>query len=126
MFLVLAGSTAEVQTRLHQSFAGQSARTGAEDTGEKETGECDRPTVRCCCQAEERPQCPVYLSERYCARSHPYLSHPLYYFLHMTFIFFLKGVPNPLKSSSETQNTKFALALDRVVHYNYSIKCNCI
>lgn len=76
-FWFLAGCTAEIQTRLHQSFPGQSARAGAKGTGEEGAGGFVRPTVGCCCQAEESPQCLVYLSEWYCASSPLHLSHPL-------------------------------------------------
>lgn len=75
IFLVLAGSTAEIQTRLHQPFPGQSARAGAKGTRE------EGPAVACCSHAEESPQRPIHFSERYCASSHSHLSHPLYYSL---------------------------------------------
>lgn len=81
MFLVLAGSAAEVQTRLHQSFPVQSARAGAKEMGEEGAGGFSRPTVRCCSQAEEAeesPQCQAYPSQWYCASSHPHLAHQLY------------------------------------------------
>lgn len=81
MFLVLAGSAAEVQTRLHQSFPVQSARAGAKEMGEEGAGGFSRPTVRCCSQAEEAeesPQCPACPCQWYCASSHPHLSHQLY------------------------------------------------
>lgn len=76
MFLFLAGSTAEVQTRLHQSFPGQTARAGEEGPGEEGSGRFSTAAVGCCCQAEESPRCPLYLSEWYRASSsHPHLSH---------------------------------------------------
>lgn len=64
-FLVLTGCAAEVQTRLHQSFPGQSARAGAKDTGEEGAGAFGRPAVESCSPAEESPQGPIYLAQRY-------------------------------------------------------------
>lgn len=99
-FMVLAGSTAEVQTRLHQSFPGQSARAGAKGTGE------EGPTVGCCSQAEESPQRPVHLSDRYCAKSHPHLSHSLYYSLSL---YSCSGcLPHDKITNIQTQNTEQA------------------
>lgn len=78
-FLVLAGRAAEVQTRLHQSFPGQTARAGAKDTREEGAGTFGRPAVESCSQAEESPQGPIHLVERYMpASTPPHVSHPLY------------------------------------------------
>ena len=78
MSLVLAGGASEVQTGLHQSFPGPAARAGAEDAGEEGAGGHGGHAVGPrCSQAQESPQRPHYLSERYCASSHPHLSQPL-------------------------------------------------
>ena len=78
MSLVLAGGASEVQTGLHQSFPGPAARAGAEDAGEEGAGGHGGHAVGPrCSQAQESPQRPGYLSERYCAGSHPHLSQPL-------------------------------------------------
>lgn len=76
-FWFLAGGAAEVQARLHQPFPGQAARAGAKDAGEEAAGGLGKPSVRRCSPAEESPQCPVYLSQRYRASSHPHLPHAL-------------------------------------------------
>lgn len=78
MLLVLAGSTAEVQTRLHQSFPVPSAGAGAKEAGEEGAGRLGKPQIRRCSQAEDGPQRPVDPSRRYRASSHPHLSHQLH------------------------------------------------
>lgn len=65
IFLVLAECTAEVQTGLHQSLPGKTARAGTTGAGEEGAGRFWGPSVRRCCRAEESPQWPLYLSERY-------------------------------------------------------------
>lgn len=70
-FLVLAGCAAEVQTRLHQPFPGQSARAGAKDTGEEGAGAFGRPAVESCSPAEESPRGPIYLAQRYMPAAPP-------------------------------------------------------
>ena len=63
-FLFLAGCTAEVPARLHQSLPGQTERAGAKGTGEEGAGRLGGPAVGRRSQAEESPRRPGHLSER--------------------------------------------------------------